>query len=247
MFTPPPCGEGVELAERVVHLAGRDADGAAMGDGVGRRLALARGRLLPPIDADGREFFRGAQRVGLGEPRVHIDQDVQLGKTRADRRENVVGELQFIVADEALRGAERVDLQRVEAHGDDVLRRRHEMRRRALGAIPAVGVGENGVADLAAEQLPDRHAEVLAEDVPARDLDGGDGGAMDVAAVERDAVEHPLREGADVLWILPDDEMLQLAHRRFGRLDETVERALAEPDQAGVGVDVDEEEIATLP
>ena len=33
--------------------------------------------------------------------------------------------------------------------------------RRPLGAIPAVGIGEHRVAVLAAEQLPDRHAQVF--------------------------------------------------------------------------------------
>ena len=72
---------------------------------------------------------------------------------------------------------------------------------------------------------------------------GRDGGAVDVAAVERDAVEQALRKRADVRRILADDEMLEFAHGRLGGFDETVERALAEAHEAGVGVDVDEEEI----
>ena len=45
-------GEGEELADAVVHLAGRDADRRMMGHVVHRLLAVARGRLLPPVDVE---------------------------------------------------------------------------------------------------------------------------------------------------------------------------------------------------
>ena len=81
----------------------------------------------------------------------------------------------------------------------------------------------------------DRRAERLAEDVPAGDLDRGDDGAVDVAAVERDAVEHALGERTDAARVLADDEMLELADAGFGRADEAVERALADAVEALVG------------
>ena len=87
---------------------------------------------------------------------------------------------------------------------------------RALGAVPAVGVAEHAVAHPAAEELVDRHAERLAEDVPAGDLDRGDDGAVDMAAVERDAVEHALGERGDPPRVLADREVLELVHAGLG-------------------------------
>jgi hypothetical protein len=45
-----------------------------------------------------------------------------------------------------------------------------------------------------AAELVDRHAQRFSEDVPAGEFDRRDHGAVDVAAVERDAVEHALRQ-----------------------------------------------------
>ena len=146
----------------------------------------------------------------------------------AQRPADLIGEVQLLARDEALRGAERIELERLEALRENRLRGIQESFRRALGAIPAIGVAEHAVAHPAAEQLVDRHAEALAEDVPAGDLDGGDHGAMDVAAVERDAVEHALGQRVDAARILPDREMLQLVHAGFGGLDEAVQRAFAD-------------------
>ena len=89
----------------------------------------------------------------------------------------------------------------------------------------------------------DRRPEALAEDVPARDLDRGDDGPMDVAAVERHAVEHALREAVDPPRILPDREVLELMHPRFGGRDEAVERALADAVDAGVGMHLHEQPV----
>ena len=115
--------------------------------------------------------------------------------------------------------------------------RLEEGLRRALGAVPAVGVAEHAVADAAAEQLVDRHAERLAEDVPAGHLDRGDHRAVDVAAVERDAVEQALGQRIDAARILADREVLQLVDAGLGGADEAVQRALADAVDAGVGVD----------
>ena len=123
------------------------------------------------------------------------------------------------------------------------LRRGEEALRRPLGAIPAIGVAEDAVAHPAAEKLMDRRAERLAEDVPAGDLDRGDHGAVDVAAVERDAVEHALGKRADAQRILADDEMLELADAGLGRADEAVERALADAVEPRIGVHLDEEPV----
>src|SRR6185503_19753783 len=97
-----------------------------------------------------------------------------------------------VPVDKTLGGAERVELERLEAFREDTPRGLEKRLRRPLGAVPAIGIAEHGVAHLPAEQLMDGNAQVLAHDVPAGDFDSGDDGPVDVAAIERNAVEHAL-------------------------------------------------------
>ena len=191
-----------------------------------------------------RQPVGGADRLGLGEAGMHVDQKQRVRRQPlAQSGEDVVRQIQLRLGDEALRRAERIELHRLEAPGDDGLRGFEEGLRRALGAIPAIGIAKYAVAHPPAEQLVHRHAERFAENVPAGDLDRRDRRAVDVAAVERDAVEHLSRQRRDAARIRPDDEMFQLADRRLGRADEAVQRAFAEAGDAGIGVDADEQPV----
>ena len=175
---------------------------------------------------------------------MDVDQDQRVGrKLLPERAHDVVGEVELRLGDEALRRAERIELERLEALGEHRARRLEKGLRRALRAVPAVGVAEHAVAHAAAEQLVDRRAERLAEDVPAGDLDRRDHRAVDVAAIERDAVEEALGERTDAARVLADDEMLEFAHAGFGGADEAVERPLADAVQALVGHDLDEQPV----
>ena len=92
MLTPPPLGERVELADRVVHLAGRDRDGRAVRHLVHGLLAVARRRLLPPVDVEVGELLRRLQRGDLGEAGMHVDQDQRVRRQLvAQRPADVVG------------------------------------------------------------------------------------------------------------------------------------------------------------
>ena len=105
-----------ELPDRVVHLAGRDRDRACRRDRMHRLLPVARRRLLPPVDAERRHAARDAQRLALGEARVHVDQDQRVARQLLPQRaEDLVGELQLVLADETLRVAERIELESLEA------------------------------------------------------------------------------------------------------------------------------------
>ena len=62
----------------------------------------------------------GADRLGLGEAGVDVDQDAGVGGSSSRSiGEDVVGEVELVVVDEALRGAEGIELERLEALGDD--------------------------------------------------------------------------------------------------------------------------------
>ena len=64
------------------------------------------------------------------------------------------------------------------------------------------------VARLSAEELPDRLAERLAEDVPHRDLDRGEGRHEDRAAAVARADEHAAPVALDLGRVLADEVAL---------------------------------------
>ena len=75
------------------------------------------------------------------------------------------------------------------------------------------------------------------------DLDRGDRVLVNVAAVDRDAVEEAFRERSRARRVLPDRQVLQLVDRSLDRADEAVQRPLADPGQSLVGVDAREQPV----
>jgi len=154
---------------------------------------------------------------------VDVDEDQRIGgKIFAKRPNDIIRKVQLRRADEALRRSKRIELQGLEAFGNDLPRRIEDALRRALRPIPAISVAEHSFADSAAQELMDRNAERLAENIPASDLDGGDDRPVDVAAVERHAVQHALGESADAKRVLSDDQVFELAHAGLCGADEAV-------------------------
>ena len=154
------CGQGVELANGVVHLARGDPDRALPGHRIGRLLALAGGGLFPPVQIEWCEFARRPQGVDLGEPGVYINQDAQpRPKALTQCQNNVVGQLQLIVFDKTLGSTEGIELERIEPHGHHWLGRRYKVLWRALGAVPAVGISRYCFANLTTQQLVNRHTQ----------------------------------------------------------------------------------------
>ncbi len=138
---------------------------------------------------------------------------------------------------------ERIELAAGVALGDQLLRPRRIGRRALLDALrPAVGVDAQPFLHLAAEQLVDRHAELLADDVVERDVDGADGGEHDAAhAVVVEEPVHPVPQLLDVPGALADDDRAQVADRGGDRLDAGEVGAFAPADQAVGGLDPAEE------
>ena len=154
------CGQGVELANGVVHLARGDPDRALLGHRIGRLLALAGGGLFPPVQIEWCEFARRPQGVDLGEPGVYINQDAQpRPKALTQCQNNVVGQLQLIVFDKTLGSTEGIKFERIEPHGHHWLGRRYKVLWRALGAVPAVGISRYCFANLTTQQLVNRHTQ----------------------------------------------------------------------------------------
>ncbi len=179
------------------------------------------------------------------EAAVHLDQDFDVGPHG--------GPDGFDQPDRAvLRGAvhlveartERIDLQRLVPAGDDLLRRQVERLGRAFDRVPAVRVGLDLVAHRAAEELVDRQADLLSDNVPAGHLDECDAGAGDVVHSEEVVDEGPLHELLDVERIGAQHvallDLLEVGEHRVG-----ADRAdFRDADQTLVGLHLEIGEVA---
>ena len=96
------------------------------------------------------------------------------------------------------------------------------------------------VAELAAEEVPDRRAVMLALDVPQGDVDGREGAGQDVAAERPHPVER-LLDVVDPEGVLADQVLAELVHDRLGRIGEAPRPGLTDAGHAGVGGDPDDE------
>ena len=152
---------------------------------------------------------------------------VALGKAAADHEARPVGrdDAVDLDGDVGLAGGEALGLHLLADPGE-ILVGPHRRRAADVGIAHAVGaamrpVDRNAVAQLAAEQLIDRHAQRLALDVEQRVLDGGDGLADDAAArLGRSGGEH----GVDQL----DLHRVHADHVGHQRLDHARQAGAAE-------------------
>jgi hypothetical protein len=119
---------------------------------------------------------------------VDVDQDLERRIPRPERGDDRERRLELALLEKAVCRPERVELQCPESLLDDGFGRGSERVRGALVAVPAVRVRGHRVAHAAADELVNRHAERLAEDVPARDFDRRDRVAVHVPALVRDAL-----------------------------------------------------------
>ncbi len=101
--------------------------------------------------------------------------------------------------------------------------------------------GVNEVAVLAAEQLPDRHAERLALDVVQRDVDCGDGGGEDAPALEILAAVHLLPQRADIGRVAADQPTAIVLDGAGNGALAAGETGFAPALEAGIGDHPDEE------
>src|SRR5262245_11127666 len=103
------------------------------------------------------------------------------------------------------------------------------------------------LAHLAAEQAPDGHAKVLAEDIPQRHLDARDRRHPDDAHAPEAMTRHHLRTMLDVARIEPDEHRLDVLDGADHCARFELERRLTPTDEARlVGLDSNEDPVAEL-
>ena len=143
---------------------------------------------------------------------------------------------------------ERVPLEGVESHLGCFDRAGGDRVRGLRLAGPAVGIDSYLVTAGAAEQVIDRRAELLADDIPECELDAAEGAiGVHRAAFDKKVVVHHVGEVLDVKWTAANEV---LAHPidvvRYGRFPVGLGVGLAPAGDAFVGIDSDEDEILCL-
>ena len=194
------------IPDRMDPLAGRDRVVVAARTRRERCGDLGRDGLLDParcvrFERD-RDLGGGVRR----EAAVHLDHQVDVRSDRLahrgdDRERPAAGRRRQPNA----RRTERVELHRPIAARDDAERQGRDGVGLEVGSVPAVGVGRDAVAESPAEELPDGHAERLADEVPRRDVERGQRGLAVLArAAVLESFDGP-GEPFRVEWVRPDD------------------------------------------
>ena len=234
------------VPDRVDPLTGRDGRVGGAPDASQGLHALRRDRLLEPARVvrleGGRDLGGGVGR----ETAVHLDHQVDIGSDRlpdgghdSDRTPSIAGRQTHA------RRPERVELHRPIAARHHAPRQLRDPARLVIGLVPAVGIGRHAVAEAAPEQLPDRDAQLLAHEVEAGDVERGQRG---LAVLARPAVLEALdrprqrlgveRVGADHV---ATRQLLDGGHERVGLVDGP---DLADAGQPGIGLELDEDQVA---
>ena len=107
-----------------------------------------------------------------------------------------------------------------------------------------MGIDADLVTHLAAQQVPDRHAQGLAFDVPQRHVDAGHGTGAHRAGqtMDHDGRHHALPQPLNVGRVLAHQQTLEVLYRCFDHAGPA--RTFANAHQAFVGVDLDKQPVA---
>ncbi len=123
----------------------------------------------------------------------------------------------------------------------------HRLINGAHVAEAEMGIDRDSIARPAPQQPPDRHAEVLAEDVPQRHLDPGDRRGADHPHAPEALLVHHAIGLLDVARIAADQERRQVLHGADDRARLPLERRLAPAVEPWlVRLDLDEHPVAHL-
>ena len=238
-----------ELAELVTDmdaLPTRDRDASRASDLRHRLRVVGWDRLLDPAGAIRLELAGDRDRLRWREASVHLDEHLGIRARAFAHRFDERDRAAQLARGELLPGRpERIELQRAVAARDRSARGVAELGRRALDGVPAVRVRRDAVVDRAAEQSIHGHAERLADDVPARDLDHRERGHRDLSGARVVVADHPACERLERERIRADD----VRRHRFLEVTEESARVvdhahLAHALDPLVGADDDEREVA---
>jgi hypothetical protein len=142
-------------------------------------------------------------------------------------------------------GPERVQLHRPVAAPHHVPCQLGDPGWLVVGLVPAVGVGRDAVAEAAAEQPPDRDAELLAHEIETGDVERGQ---RRLAVFARPAVLEALDRPRQLLGVERVGSDHVAAGQLLDRRDEGVRLVdgpdLADPGQTGIGLELDEDQVA---
>ena len=211
----------LELAAADEPLARGDRDRRALGHGLHQLRIARRHRLLDeerPARRQGTDVVEGGGGRGRAAVEIHHDLDL-LAHGLAQRLHQLGDMIDAAQRRRVMRIGNEHDLEGAVALVDDLeglVDQRlglHGLIDGAHVAEAEMGIDRHAIAGLAAEEPPDRHAQILAQDVPERHLDAGDGrGADDPHAPEAMLVHHAIGL-LDVAGIAADEKRRQILHR----------------------------------
>ena len=177
---------------------------------------------------------------------MHLEHDLDRGPhLLANRGHDVDRTAALVVRQLGVGCTERIELERAVASRNDCGRKVGNDLGLALGLVPAVGVGRDALVKASAEELVDGDTQRLPHDVPAGHVeDRQRGGADFTGAAVLGHLDVP-GESLDVERIAADDiargELAQARDQGLGLVDHT---RFAEADQAFIGHELDERELA---
>jgi hypothetical protein len=126
-----------------------------------------------------------------------------------------------------------------------LLRAKRVVDRLHLAAAEVV-VEPDLLANIAAQQLPDRSPERLPEDVPAGLLDARDRRALDHSRAEEVLAHHHLEQVLDAPRILADEKRREILDAADDRARLPLDGRLAPTNEPLVGLELDEHPVAHL-
>ena len=128
-------------------------------------------------------------------------------------------------------------------------RRRIPCDERIIAVPEQAGIGRQVTGPAAAEQTPQRLPGALAQQIPQRDLDAGEGvDERPVAPEQMRAVQNGAGEGVDVARVAADQQRRNDGiERGLRRGDRGVPEGFAPADQTVVGLDLHHENVEMVP
>ena len=259
--------QALAVPDGIEDLAHGQRRGRVLADQAEGVLVLGRGRVLDPEQAVGLELAAQARGLDGCEAVVHVVQQVVLpaqlgahGLEQARHVAQVLAGVPVVLGRQAAVGglvegvpaADAVDLLQpghAALRADGLVAElgvaQHLVDRLLDVAAVGVAVDHDAAAARATQHLVQRQAGGLGLQVPQRGVDGRDRAHRHRPAPPVGAAVEVVPDVLELVRVAPDqaghDVVLQVArHRELA----SVERAVAQPGQAGVGLDLQRDEVA---